>query len=306
MESEVNPKVLAVIEEGRLSGPRLSPADVIARMGVLDARSKPFETAWLATGDSVIATVWGEHVNVSADGRWFCVESLNTEARADGGERNASQVQRATNRLTLLKRSFDAAGDFRAVLQTNRMPIDEAESSKNAKISTRVRDDEPWHVASWSPELQIAVLVRGARGWQPSDEQLKTARRSHASSGPRSGASASAPAASGAPGEVDVDGAAKAYVLKHFSSYGYQAEDVSGKDVGYDVEVRDKKGALLLQVCVRGASVGTPMRVLSAQEQTASAREKLWRLIVVADPLTGAAQHKIHKPNEIPQGLLGA
>lgn len=303
MESEVNPKVLAVIEEGRLSGPRLSPADVISKMGVLDARSKPFETSWLASGDSVIATIWGEHVNVAANGRWFCVESLNTDAKADGGERNASQVQRATTRLTLLKRTFDAAGDFRAVLQTNRMPIDEAESNKNAKISTRVRDDQPWHVASWSPELQIAVLVRGARGWQPSDEELKTARRSHASSSRQAGASASASVSSG---EVDVDAAAKAYVLRHFSSYGYQAEDVSGKDVGYDVEVKDKKGALLLQVCVRGASVGTPMRVLSAQEQAASRREKLWRLIVVTDPLTGAAQHKIHKPTEIPQSLLGA
>lgn len=300
MESEVNPKVLAVIEEGRLSGPRLSPADVISKMGVLDARSKPFETAWLATGDAVIATVWGEHVNVSADGRWFCVESLNTDARADGGERNASQVQRATTRLTLLKRSFDAAESFRAVLQTNRMPIDEAESNKNAKISTRVRDDEAWHVASWLPELQIAVLVRGARGWQPTTEALKTARRSHASS-----SKAGASLAEGA-GEVDVDSAAKAYVLKHFSSYGYQAEDVSGKDVGYDVEVKDKKGGLLLQVCVRGAAVGTPMRVLAAQELAASKREKLWRLIVVTDPLTGAAQHKIHKPTEIPQGVLGA
>jgi len=305
MESEVNPKVLAVIEEGRLSGPRLSPADIISKLGVLDARSKPFETAWLATGDSVIATIWGEHVNVGANGRWFCVESLNTEVRPDGGERNASQLQRATTRLTLLKRSFDAAEGFRAVLQTNRMPIDEAESNKNAKISTRVRDDEAWHVASWSPELQIAVLVRGPRGWEPSAEELKAARRSHAASGAKGGA-ATGQAAAGAGGELDVDAAAKAYVLKHFSSYGYQAEDVSGKDAGYDVEVKDKKGALLLQVCVRGASVGTPMRVLTAQEQAASTREKLWRLIVVADPLTGAAQHKIHKPTEIPQGLLGA
>ena len=191
------------------------------------------------------------------------------------------------------------------MLQTNRMAIVEAESNKNAKISTRVRDDEAWHVASWSPELQIAVLVRGPRGWEPSAEQLKAARRSHAASRAKGGA-ATGQAAAGAGGELDVDAAAKAYVLKHFSSYGYQAEDVSGKDVGYDVEVRDKKGALLLQVCVRGASVGTPMRVLSALEQAASGREKLWRLIVVTDPLTGAAQHKIHKPTEIPQGLLGA
>jgi len=305
MESEVDPKVLAVIEEGRLSGPRLSPVDILSKMGVPDARTKPFDSAWLATGEGVVATIWGEYVSVGATGRWFYVESLNTDVRADGGDRNASQVQRATQRLTLLKRTLDAGQGFRAVLQTNRMAIVEAESNKNAKISTRVRDDQEWHVATWSPELQIAVLVRGPRDWQPSADELKAARRSHAPAGraaDAAGGSATTPAA----GDQDVDGAAKSYVVRHFSSYGYQAEDVSSQGLGYDVEVKDKKGALLLRVCVRGASVGTPTRDLSAQEHASAKGEKLWRLIVVADPLTGAAQHKIYKPTEIQQALPGS
>lgn len=303
MESEVDSKVLAVIEEERLSGPRLSPVDILSKMGVLDARNKPFESAWLATGDSVVATIWGEYVNVGVNGRWFYIESLNTQARSDGGERSANQAQRATTRLTLLKRTFDAGQGFRAVLQTNRMAIVEAESNKNAKISTRVRDDQEWHVATWSPELQIAVLVRGPRDWQPSADELKAARRSHAPSSRTKGTS-------GGDGmqvasENDVDDAAKGYVLRHFTSYGYQAEDVSSQGLGYDVEVKDKKGATLLLVCVRGASVGIQIRDLSAQEHASSKREKLWKLIVVADPLTGAAQHKIYKATEIQQVLPG-
>lgn len=304
MESEVDPRVLAVIEEERLSGPRLSPVDILSKMGVLDARSKPFESAWLATGDSVVATIWGESVSVGTNGRWFHVESLNAEVRSDGGERTASQVQRATLRLTLLKRTFDAGQSFRAVLQTNRAAIVEAESNKSAKISTRVRDDVEWHVASWSPELQIAVLVRGARDWQPSAEDLKAARRSHAPSSRTTGTTGGK--AVQVAGDDDVDDAAKGYVLRHFSSYGYQAEDVSSKGLGYDVEVKDKKGATLLRVCVRGASVGTQIRALSAQEHASSKRETLWRLIVVADPLTGAAQHKIYKATEIQQALPGS
>lgn len=304
MDSEVDPQVLAFIEEERLSGPRLSPVDILSKMGVLDARSKPFESAWLATGDTVVATVWGEYISVGRNGRWFCVESLNADVRADGRERSAGQAQRATTRLALLKRTFDAAQGFRAVLQTNRAPIVEAESNKNAKISTRVRDDEGWHVSTWSPELQIAVLVRGPRDWQPSDEELKTARRPHSSAGHPSAAGTDA-AAQPASSE-DIDGAAKAYVLRHFSSYGYLAEDLSSQGLGYDVEIKDKKGALLLRVCVRGASVGTPIRALSAQEKASASGEKLWKLIVVADPLTGAAQHKIYKPTEISQVLPGA
>ncbi|MBS0343189.1 MAG: hypothetical protein JSS56_22010, partial [Proteobacteria bacterium] len=168
MENEVDPKVLAVIEEKRLSGPRLSPVDIISKMGVFDAREKPFEYAWLASGDSVIAALWGEYVSVGANGRWFYLESLNAAVRPSGDARNASQTQRAEVRLTLLKRTFDADQTFRVVLQTNRMAIEEAESNKNAKISARVRDDEEWHVAKWLPDTQVAVLVRGPRGWTPS------------------------------------------------------------------------------------------------------------------------------------------
>ncbi|MDM0046220.1 hypothetical protein QTH91_17140 [Variovorax dokdonensis] len=302
MESEVDPKVLAVIEEERLSGPPLTPVEVLSKLGVLEARSKPFESAWLATGDSVVAAIWAEYVNVAANGQWYIVESLNAEVRADGRERNATQAQRAEFRLAQLKRAFEAGQGFRAVLQTNRLGIVEAESNRSAKISIRVRDDEEWHVASWSEELQLAVLVRGARGWQPTVDELKSARRSHALPG---GAAADGDAAQGASAQ-DVDEAAKGYIIRHFSSYGYQAEDVSSQALGYDVEVKDKKGGLLLRVCVRGASVGVQTRKLSPQEQASAKGEKLWRLFVVADALTGAAKHKIYKADEVAQVLPDA
>lgn len=297
MDKEVDPHVLAVIDEKRLSGPRLTPVEIVAKMGVFDAREKPFEYAWLATGNNVIATIWAEYLNVGSNGRWFYLESLNTALRPGGGTRTASQVQRARDRLDLLKRTFDAGEGFRAVLQTNRVMISELEANKNAKVSTRVRDDDEWHVAAWEPERQFAVLVRGARDWAPTEKEIKSAQAR--------GKQPNASAFDGATGDSgpggDVQAAAMAYVVRHFTGYGYKAEDVRPKNIGYDLEISNAKGATLLKIAVKGTSIAAPTFQLSAEQRTASAREDLWRLLVVSEALTASPQHKIYKPSEMPQ-----
>ncbi len=298
MDKEVDPRILAVIDEKRLSGPRLTPVEIVAKMGVFDAREKPYDAAWLATGDNVIATVWAEYVNIGSGGRWFCLESLDAQHRADGGVRNASQVQRAKDRLLLLKRTFDAGQGFRAVLQTNRIAIVELERSKGAKVSTRVRDDGEWHVASWEPEQRLAVLVRGPRGWAPTEDEIEAAKA-------RGGVPAEEPSAAPLVFEThspeEVQAAAVAYITRHFSSYGYKAENVSGQGIGYDIEVSNAKGATLLKVTVKGTSTGSPTFRLTSEERAGSAREPLWRLVVVSDPIGPAAQHKIYKPTDLAQ-----
>ena len=297
MDNEVDPKVREVIDEKRLSGPRLNPVEIVEKMGVFDARDKAYDYAWLAVGDSVIATIWAEYVRVGSGGRWFCVESLNTALRAGGGARSPNQVQRAKDRIGLLKRTYDAGQGFRAVLQTNRVPIAEQESSRSAKVSTRVRDDEEWHVATWSPEQDLAVLVRGARGWTPTDEELRAAKAHAHLPVPSPGATASGAASEGQGGSLQ--SAAMDYVVRHFSSYGYKADVGSGQGLGYDVEVADKKGKTLLKVAVRGTSTASPGFRIEEEERGCSARETLWRLLVVADPLSGAAQHQIYRSSEL-------
>jgi len=297
MDKEVAPQVLAVINEKRLSGPRLTPVEIVAKMGVFDAREKPYEYAWLATGDNVIATIWAEYVSVGAGGRWFYLESLDTQHRAGGGARTLNQIQRAKDRLALLKRTFDAGQGFRAVLQTNRVPIVELESSRSAKVSTRVRDDDEWHVATWEPDHQLAVLVRGPRGWVPSGAEIQAAR-----------ARVSVPD-EGEPGlavpdrasREEVQAAAMGYVTRHFTGYGYNAEDVTTRNLGYDIEVSNAKGETLLKVAVKGTSAGWPKFRLTSDERACSTREQLWRLLVVADALSPAAQHTIYKPSEMDQ-----
>ncbi|MGJ7489035.1 protein NO VEIN domain-containing protein [Variovorax sp. ZT4R33] len=295
MEKEVDPQVLKVIDEKRLSGPRLTPVEIVAKMGVFDAREKPFDYAWLATGDIVITTVWAEYLSVGAGGRWFMLESLDTQRRAGGGARNANQTQRAKDRLDLLKRTFDAGQGFRAVLQTNRIAIAEVESSKNSKVSTRVRDDDEWHVALWEPDHKLAVLVRGPRGWVPTDEELAAARTR--GSLPDDGVPATALSEQASPD--DVHAAALGYVTRHFGGYGYQTKPLNAQDVGCDLEVLDKKGATLLKVAVKGTSGKVTRFRLTDEERTASAREPLWRMLVVSDALTAAPQHKIYKPTEV-------
>jgi hypothetical protein len=295
MEKEVDPQVLKVIDEKRLSGPRLTPVEIVAKMGVFDARDKPFEYAWLATGDIVIATVWAEYIGVGAGGRWFMLESLDTQQRAGGGARNANQSQRAKDRLELLKKTFDAGQGFRAVLQTNRISIAEVESSKNSKVSTRVRDDEEWHVAAWEPDRKLAVLVRGPRGWLPTDAELVAARAR--GSMPDDGNTA--PSMSGQASPDEVHAAALNYVMRHFNGYGYKTEQVTGQGLGYDLEVLDKKGATLLKVAVKGTSSSVTKIRLSDEERAGSTREALWRMLVVSDALTASPTHKIYKPTEV-------
>lgn len=297
MDKEVNPAVLAVINEKRLQADKRSPAEIVTRMGVPDARQRAFDSAWLATGDVVIATLWGEFVAVGAGGPWFYLEPLDTEHRVGGGTRGAAQAQRAKDRLALLKRSLDAGRGFRAVLQTNRVEIGDMETNKAAKVSTRVPDDQEWHVARWDPQQMVAVLVRGPRGWLPSEEDMQAAR-----------ARCGVPAAGGAPqtptGEAspdDVRAAAMAYLMRHFGGYGYKTEDVTGRHLGYDIVVSDKKGKTLLKLAVKGTAAGLAGFELTAEERACAKLEDPWRLAVVRDALYPAAQHKLYKASEIAQ-----
>ena len=99
MDKEVDAAVLAVINEKRLLGDKRTPVEIIAKMGVFDARQQAAESAWLATGDNIIATVWAEFVSIGEGGRWFCLESLDPHHRPGGGDRSAcAALGRAADR----------------------------------------------------------------------------------------------------------------------------------------------------------------------------------------------------------------
>jgi len=295
MDKEVDPAVLAFIDEKRLSGERRTPVDIIARMGVLEARDKALEHAWLAGGDNdkVIAAVWAEFVHIGEGGRWFCLESLNPQRpTARGGTRTAQQIQRAENRIALLKRSLDAGQGFRAVLQTNRMPIVDLEADKAAKVSTRVADEEPWHVATWDLGENVAVLVRGQQGWLPSKDEVLAARA-------RSNLPAPAPVPTDRASADAMQAAAVEHLARHFAGYGYRTDNLAGQALGYDIEVSDKKGATLLKLAVRGAWAGMPGFRLTAEQRAVGEREPTWRLALVTDVLGPAPQHKLYKFAEL-------
>jgi hypothetical protein len=110
------------------------------------------------------------------------------------------------------------------------------------------------------------------------------------------------PAAAAATGQAspeEVHAAAIEYVTKHFTGYGYKAENVVAQNIGFDLEVSNAKGQTLLRVVVKGTAPGVPSFKLTKDESACSVREPLWRLLVVTDAGSGVAQHKIYKPNEI-------
>ncbi|RZL67914.1 MAG: DUF3883 domain-containing protein [Variovorax sp.] len=295
MEQEVDPAVLAVINEKRLMGDKRTPVEIIAKMGVFDARQKASDQAWLATGDTVIATVWAEFVSIDATGRWFCLESLDPQLRPGGGERSALHIQRAKDRIQLLKRSRDSGQGFRAVLQTNRVAIAGLETDKAAKVSMRVPDDQPWQVGSWDADRKVAVLLRGAEAWEPSEADMAAAwsRGSVPVAPPVAALDDVSP--------ESVRAAAIDYLTRHFAGYGYKANVVDDPQSGYDIEVTDKKGATLLKLAVKGTAGNITGFSLSAQERADALRGDPWRLAVVSDAIGPAAQHKLYKPAEIDQ-----
>lgn len=295
MDKEVAPAVLAVINEKRLAGDKRTPVDIITRLGVVDARDKASDSAWLATGELVIATVWAEFIHVGAGGRWFCLESLDAPRRLNGGERTGLQSQRASDRIALLKRTLNAGQGFRTVLQTNRVAIADLESDKAAKVSVRVPDEQQWHVAAWNEDEKFAVLVRGERGWTPSDDELDAARA-------RGGLPPAPPVV--APivaSQSEVQAAAFEYLVRHFAGYGYKAEDVSAQQLGYDIEVSDKKGKTLLKLAVKGVGAGVTGFQLSAAERACAQQGDPWRLAVVTDPIGAATHHKLYRGTELAQ-----
>lgn len=289
MDKEVAPAVLAVINEKRLSGDKRTPVEIIAKMGVFDARDKASDLAWLATGDNIIVTIWAELVSVGEGGRWFLLESLDPLHRIGGGERTDLRIQRTKDRIQLIKRALDADQPLRAVLQTNRVAIADIETDKAARMSVRVPDDEPWHVAVWSPEQRHVVLVRGPRGWVPNEAEIQAARG-------RAGIVDAAPDAPAIEvgGGGDLHSAALDHLTRHFAGYGYKTELLEAPNPGYEAEVRDKKGKTLLKLVVKGTATGATGYALTAEQRAFARRDPQWRLAVVSDVGSPAAQHKLY------------
>ena len=293
MEKEVDASVLAVINEKRLMGDKRTPVEIISKMGVFDAREKASDQAWVASGDNIIATIWAEYVSIGSGGRWFVLESLDTQRRIDGGERSVLQIQRGKDRLALLKRALDADKPLRVVLQTNRVAIGDLETDKAAKVSVRVPDDQDWHVGHWDAEGKMAILIRGPRGWLPTQDDIQTARSRGSLPAPKP----EVVVVHSTREEVQV--AAMAYIDKHFAGYGYKTEDVSSQKLGYDIQVSDRKGNTLLKVAVKGTAPGVTSFQLTPEERTSLKRGDPWRLAVVMDAVGPAAQHKLYTSSEI-------
>lgn len=288
MDKEVAPAVLAVINEKRLSGDKRTPVEIITKMGVFDARDKASDMAWLASGDNIIVTIWAELVSVGEGGRWFLLESLDPLHRIGGGERTELRIQRTKDRIQLIKRALDADQGLRAVLQTNRVAIADLETDKAARMSVRVPDEQEWHVAVWSPEQRHVVLVRGPRGWVPNEVEIQAARA-------RAGIVDAAPdAAAIAVGGGDLQSAALDHLTRHFAGYGYKTEMLETPNPGYAAEVRDKKGKTLLKLVVKGTATGATGYALTAEERAFARRDPQWRLAVVSDVGSPAAQHKLY------------
>ena len=195
----------------------------------------------------------------------------------------------------MLKRTFDAGQGFRAVLQTNRVAIFDLETNKAAKVSTRVRDDHEWHVATWDADQQLAVLVRGPRGWLPTEADMQAAR-----------ARGGIPAAVRAAGSIrrrhlpeEVQAAAMDYLTRHFDGYGYKTETWPIRTSATTSRCRTRRARPCSSSRSRASLQEQASFQLTQEERACAERGDPWRLAVVTDAPGPTAQHKLYKPAEI-------
>lgn len=297
MRHEVPPEVLEVIDRHLLDHGKRNIYDVLEKLGVRDVQAKVFDYVWEVPTGAPIFTIWAEDVGVHPlNGRMFSVEGLEERTTLMGGaELDAAQRQRADDRRRLMGKVRDGQ-PFISVLQTNKRSIEELMQNVISKPDQRVKDSN-WHVARWDEARERAILVRGERGWEPSlaeIEQFIVHRRI---------VKPDDPADPGAPpdGEDDAEGMRLSFpdqahrdlveaksmekMEAVFRELGLNPQDVSKKNLGYDLDVLDATGASVHHVEVKGTASGVPGFFLTRNEWSKGATDDLWELAVVTDAL---------------------
>jgi hypothetical protein len=299
MRDEVRPEVLRFVDERYLTTGSLGANDVLRKLGIrIVGKMDPeqFEYAWKLPGGGYLVTIWSEDVKVHPDKPWLYVDTLDTVHRRGGGERDEDQQRRAERRVRFLRELYQSKGEFIGLLQINRIRIELLEQQNlSAKVSMRVKDIEHWHVASWDEVRQRAVLVRGPRGWVPSQEEVEAILASSPASTQPAAPADSTPADPEEQPRVwfpdqehrdRVEAASMAYVKDHYRKLGYKVDDVSPKNLGYDLVLFDQAGRPVQHVEVKGTSMDTQHFFLTRNESKQGHAMPTWRLAIVTSALT--------------------
>lgn len=291
MQNEVDPTVFQVVDRIRASSPKLRITEVIEKLGVRDAKytELKYEYAWRLPGGGSVITIWTEDVRVHPKtGNWFYVDTLDTIHRRGGGLRSDEQRARAERRVDILRDAFMEKASFTGLLQINKVPIAQLEQNKKAEIGVRVKDEDHWHVASWDVRHERAILVRGPRGWVPTQGDIDGPPESDASDEPPAGVFEDQPHLV-FPDQKDrdaVEQAAVDYVTQDYEGRGFKVDDVSPKNLGYDLEIIDQDGRTVERVEVKGTSMSTQTFFLTRNEFTCSQSQWTWRLAIVTSALS--------------------
>lgn len=291
MESEVAGEVLDVVNDRYFKTGSPGVTDVIRNLGVQVPPRSPeqWEYAWRPPVGLPILTIWAEDVRPHPSG-WFYVDSLDTVHRRGGGLRTPRQQERAARRVAILQEMRTSDEDCIGLLQTNRVSIAELEQNQNASVSKRVKDDERWHIASWDEERQRVILVRGKRGWVPRPEDIDGFSAAAGEGAPSSPEDAPHLVFPDKEHRDRVEAAAVARVRYHYESRGYLVEDVSSRNLGYDLEVLDPSGRPVLHVEVKGTSLATEAFFITANEMARATALDTWRLAIVTSALSPEPQ----------------
>lgn len=291
MRHEIAPAVLKILDEGIAMRAERNIYDVLKKMGVSNPFAEKFEYTWELPGGSPIFTIWAERVCVHpVSGRMFYVENLEPDFKLQGGKpMEPRQIDRTRHRRELLNRVKDGRS-FIAVLQSNKTSKEALDANEISRPELRIKDS-PWRVASWEEKLKRAIFVRGDDDWRPTDEEIEQFVATGQITPPQATASQDADLTNARITFPDQDHRdhmeqlSMQIVMDHFRAQNLKPQNVSSKNLGYDIDVLDLNDVSTLHVEVKGTASDKPGFFLTRNERNVGAVDPLWELIVVVDLL---------------------
>jgi hypothetical protein len=284
MRHEIDPTLLAWLEEQRLKYGSSTLTTLLEKLGIGIVNGKDTLYAWAWRRRAIpkyVVTIWSEDVAIDQTGVWETEVSL---APSGSPTYTPDQVLRESERIGILDEIARDGEDCKVILMINRRSKEEEVNGVAASADFRVIDTELWHVerSEDSGQLKLrrgtrsinepeVVLPGGQEVPSPNDETDTDLRFRFPDQETRD----------------RVEKAAIKYAQQEYAAEG-AVRSVESENLGYDLTVTNvSSGELIIKVEVKGTSGPDENFFLTRNEfREASEDPQRWRLAVVVDALS--------------------
>ncbi len=284
MRHEIDPTLLAWLEEKRLKHGTSTLTTLLEKLGIGIVNGKDTQYAWAWRRRAIpkhVVTVWSEDVSIDQTGVWATEVSL---APSGSPTYTPDQVLRESERIAILEEIARDGENCKVILMINRRSREEEANGVAASADFRVIDTELWHIERSEDSGQLR-LCRGTRPINEPEVVLPSGQESA-----NSDDEADADLRLRFPDQEmreRVEKAAIKYAQQEYAAEGV-VKSVESENLGYDLTVTNVcSGELISKVEVKGTSGSDENFYLTRNEfREASEDPQRWRLAVVVDALS--------------------